>query len=514
MLEHQQSPPSDSSDSPDTSTDLENNSLSSNTAKKRKKRPWLTITGVILLVGLGSAGILWFNQRNSNNTPALASQSQATSVKLMTLETTTLQDTFEVVGSLDTDNSVVLKSEVDGRINRILVREGDRVPQGQVIMELSKDDLEAELLQAKARLANAQAQLSLLEAGNRGEDIAEARARLAENQARLNNAKQGARPEEIAQAEAQLEAAQAEAELATQRLQRYQVLRQEGAISEDEFQDLLQRQRSTSAAVREAERRLEEIKKSRQSDIDEIAAQVEQSEQNLIRLQRGARSEEIAQARANVAEAIAQVRTIEVRINKTRITAPLAGTIGNIPVKVSDYITAGEQVTTVTENDNLEVNLNIPIEKVPQLRLGQAVEVLNSQGEVIARGEISFISREVNPNLQQVLAKATINNVTQELLSQQFVKTKVIVGQRPGVLVPAAAISRLGGQTYVFVAEQSADSSEEQPQLIAKQRAVNLGSLQGNDYQIVEGIEPGEKIVTAGILQLQDGALIQPLPEE
>jgi multidrug efflux pump subunit AcrA (membrane-fusion protein) len=81
-------------------------------------------------------------------------------------------------------------------------------------------------------------------------------------------------------------------------------------------------------------------------------------------------------------------------------------------------------------------------------------------------------------------------------------------------LVPSAAISRVGGQTFVFVAQSLGSSKSGSSQLIAKQKLVKLGSIQGNSYQVLDGLKAGDKIVTAGILSLRDETPIQPLPTE
>ncbi len=477
-----------------------------------KRRRWPIILSLLLLLIGGGTGVTWWltSKGNQGNPGALAGQ-PPTSVKLLTLIPQTLQDTSEVVGTIEARDAVVLRPEIEGRINQILVNEGDRVQQGQLIVKLDSSDWQAELLEAKAQLAREKARLAELEAGNRSEDIAEARASLQEAKARLANAEGGARPEEIAQAQAQLEAAEADAELAQQRVKRYDNLQEEGAISTDEFQEYTTEARRAKAEVEQAKRRLAQLIENRQSDINQLAAVVERQKQNLTRLERGPRSEVIAQAKADVAEAVARVRMDEVNINKTQIIAPISGIIGDIPVEVGDYVEQGDTFTTLTANSVVELNLSIPLEKSPQLQLGLPVEILDISGKAIATGQISFISPDVTADSQLVLAKATFNSIQQNLLNRQFIEARVIWNKRPGLLIPAEAVSRLGAQTFVFVAESSESSESNTPQLIAKQRQVTLGSLQGNNYQVIDGLEAGEKIVTAGLLRLRDGAAIQPL---
>jgi membrane fusion protein, multidrug efflux system len=177
-------------------------------------------------------------------------------------------------------------------------------------------------------------------------------------------------------------------------------------------------------------------------------------------------------------------------------------------------VDSGDELTTITENNVLEVNLSIPIEQASKLRLGLPVVILDGQGENVTTGEISFISPDVTPNTQLILAKATLENSSGLLFNQGSVQGKIIWEQRPGILVPSAAVSRLGGKTFVFVAEAGENSSPDQPQLIAKQKLVTLGSLQGNNYQVLEGLEVGDQVVTAGIMNLRDETPIIPLPPD
>jgi RND family efflux transporter MFP subunit len=475
------------------------------------KNRWLLPLGVIILLFGGGLGWHWWQTSHAKNAPeapaAGAGQPQGVPVKLATVETESVQETSEIVGSLTAPKAAVIKPEVEGRITQILVRDGERVQQGQVLIRLSSDDAEATRMQAKANLDRAQARLAELEAGSRPEEIALAEARLNQAEARLANAKAGASPEEIAQAQAQVEAAKAGADLAKSRVSRYQQLSQQGAISQDVLEGYIKEERSAAAQQQEAERRLEALRKGRSSDIDQLTAAVEQERQSLQQLKNGPRKEEIAQARSQVSEAAAQVRTTEVKLQDTKIVAPLTGIVGNIPVKIGDFLSKGDTLTTVTQNQTLDVQLSIPSERGPELRVGQRVEGTDDKGNVIGTGRISFISPQVRTTSQSILAKASFDNSQGQLRDGQFIQAKLIWNTRPGVLIPTTAVVPLAGKDFVYVAQ-----TQGQSKLIARQKVVKLdrSKTHSNSYRVIEGLQSGEKIIVSGIQNLSDGAPIIP----
>ncbi len=187
-----------------------------------------------------------------------------------------------------------------------------------------------------------------------------------------------------------------------------------------------------------------------------------------------------------------QARMAEVNVSKTQIVAPISGFVGDIPVEVGDYVSQGDILTSLTANNVLELNLSIPLEDAPRLRLGLPVEIINSQGKAIATGDISFISPNVTADSQLVLAKATFSSSNRKLLqNRQFIQARIIWQQEQGLLIPATAVSRLGGETFVFVARPNQSAQENEPSLMAEQRQVELGELQGNNYQVITGVKAG-----------------------
>ena len=562
--EDQQSPTADTSEIHPTDADSYQPEdfppIADRPRPSKARSRWPLIATIAIALGAGFGGWHWWQSSHARSEQAAATQPQGIPVKLASVERRSVQDSSEFVSSLEAKRSVEIKPEIDGLVTEIFVKSGDFVEQGQAIARIKSDSAQADLRQSQANLIRAQSRLAELQAGTRPEEIAQAQAQVAQAQANLAQLRSGSRPEEvgqgqarvsqaeadladaqsgslledIAQARAQIEASKAEAELASQQLVRYQALAQEGAESANTLQEYIQKDRSAKANLREAQRRFEQRQKNRQAEIERRTGALQQQREALRQLQNGSRPEEIAkaeaevaqaksrlaelangtrqeqidQAEAEVAQAAAQVRGFEVQLQETAIAAPFAGVIGDVPVKVGDYLQKGDVLTALTENQLLDLRLSIPLERMPQLRLGLPVEMLDAQGKAIAKGQISFISPNVSANSQTILAKATFANPSGELLNQQFVKAKVIWKQNPGLLVPVTAVTRLGGQTFVFTAQKPEQQKPGMPPLIARQKPVKLGTIDGNNYQVIEGLQAGEKIVVAGILNLTDGAPI------
>ena len=472
-------------------------------------RQWLKIGSFVLIAGIIGGGVWYWSQNRVKQQSVASNQPPATAVKLSTLTTSTIEESGDFLGSLEAKQTVELLSELEGRIVEILVKEGQNINQGDTLFSLESQTLQAQLNQAQANLQSRQARLMQLQTGSRKEDIAAAKARVQQAQIRLANSRQGSSQAEIAQSQAQLISAQAEAQLAQQKVERYNLLKEEGAISQDQFDNFLTEAKTAQAQVDVAERRLEELQQGTTSDIAQLEAALVEAQQNLQRLQNGARKEEIAQATADVQEAKANVERIETLLDKSFIKAPIRGKIGDIAVKIGDYVDDEDTLTTITENSRLELSIAIPLEKAPNLRIGLPIQVLDEQKKVIATAKINFIESNVNSDSQLVIAKAFLDNLDRKLLNRQFIQSRIIWNTTEGILVPTSAIFRIGGQAFVFIAKANPSGEG----LVAQQKAITLGEIQGNQYQVLEGLVEGDKIITAGILQVRDGEPIQEIAE-
>jgi len=186
------------------------------------------------------------------------------------------------------------------------------------------------------------------------------------------------------------------------------------------------------------------------------------------------------------------------------LTAPFGGIVGDIPVHVGDYVSPQTLLTTVDENAELEAYIYIPTERASEIRMGLPVQIVTSAGELIEKSKVDFISQQVDNALQGVLVKAPIHAPLDRFRNAQLVKARVVWSTAPAPTVPVLAITRIGGQPFVYVVASSEKGT------VARQRAVVLGDTLGNDYAVSDGLKPGDKVIVSGTQFLIDGAPIQP----
>src|SRR6266567_4474233 len=187
------------------------------------------------------------------------------------------------------------------------------------------------------------------------------------------------------------------------------------------------------------------------------------------------------------------------------LTAPFAGIVGDIPVHLGDYVSPQTLLTTVDENADLEAYLYIPTERSGDIRPGLPVQIVTSRGETIEKTRINFISQQVDNGIQGILVKAPIHKSLDTFRNEQLVKARVVWSSAPTPTVPVLAVTRIGGQSFVYVAAQSDKGT------VARQRAVTLGDTIGNDYAVMDGLKAGDQVIVSGIQFLIDGALVQPI---
>jgi RND family efflux transporter MFP subunit len=313
--------------------------------------------------------------------------------------------------------------------------------------------------------------------------VASAQAGTASAQADLANAKA-----QLKNYQADRISKQADLKFNRTQYQRYTKLYQDGAVSKQELDQYTNSLEAAQASLEAVDAQIE----AQRAEIASKLANITSKQAEVARYQR------------SYQQALANTQEQQVELQYYKISAPFTGTIGDIPVKEGDFVDTATSLVTLTQNNALEVNVAIPIEKASQVGIGTQVELVNASGAQVGTSRVFFISPNVANDTQSVLIKAKVENNSGQLRADQQIRARVVWERQPSVLIPVTAISRVAGQNFVYVAEAGKSG------LVAKQKPIKLGVVQGNNQQVIEGLRSGEKIVTSGLQKLADGAPIVP----
>jgi HlyD family secretion protein len=283
---------------------------------------------------------------------------------------------------------VRVSPEVGGRVTELSVDEGKRVAVGDPIAKLSTTDTELAMRRAQAERDQAVAQLRLLQAGARPEDIRQAGA-------------------EVDSANADVRAAEAELASATTDLQRFEALLTSNAGSRKQRDDAATRRDVAAARVQAAR--------------DRARAATE----SLARVKAGARVEEIAGGRARVSAVDAEIASLQKNLGDAVVRSPVAGIVTSKLIDAGEIVAPRTPLVVVTDLDHAWANVYVDEPVVPRLRLGQKITLVTDAGQRL-EGGITFISPR---------AEFTPRNVqTAEERSRLVYRIKVTTDNREGVL--------------------------------------------------------------------------------
>jgi RND family efflux transporter MFP subunit len=222
--------------------------------------------------------------------------------------------------------------------------------------------------------------------------------------------------------------------------------------------------------------------------------------------------QDLDQARATIDAAQAQLHSLDAQVSEQQVqlhyyqvVAPRAGIVGDVPVRVGDRVLTTTTLSTVDRPGSLEAYIYVPIEKSAQLKMNLPVQIVDASGNPLASSRVTFISPQVDTATQTVLAKATIANSNDSLRTAQFIRARVVWGSQEKPVVPVIAVSRIGGLYFAFVAE-----SDQKGGYVVHQKPLQIGQIVGNDYVVLDGVKPGDKVVVSGTQFLIDGVPVIP----
>jgi HlyD family secretion protein len=253
-------------------------------------------------------------------------------------------------------------SKIGGRIDQVLVREGDTVEPGQVLITFDDKEL-------KAALAESHAAAEKSVRGFRPEEIAEARAAAAQAKAEYDQRKNGYRQEDIDAAKADLDRAAADETRAQVDYQRYEALAQKDLVSKQQRDTAEANYKMALAQKQNAQHKLDQLKRGyRPEEIAAAEARYRQTQATLEKFERGNRVEDIAAA-------LAALAMDEARFRERQVLAPSGATVEVLDVRPGDLIAPNTPIATLLERDQIYVRIYVPETEIGHVQVGQKAEV-------------------------------------------------------------------------------------------------------------------------------------------
>ena len=273
-------------------------------------------------------------------------------------------------------------SKIGGRIDKILVREGDSVETGQTLITFDDKELAASLAQSRAAAEKA-------ERGFRPEEIAEARAAAAQAKAEYDQRRNGYRQEDIDSAEAELDRATADEIRTHLDFQRYDALAQKDLVSKQQRDTAEANWKMALAQKQSSQHKLDELNRGyRPEEIAAAEARYHQTQATLEKFERGNRYEDVAAARAAFAYDTARFR-------ERQVVAPAAATVEVLDIRPGDLIPPNTPVATLLERDQIYVRIYIPETEIGHVRLGQKAEIrVDSFPKQVFNGVVEQINQQ------------------------------------------------------------------------------------------------------------------------
>lgn len=206
-------------------------------------------------------------------------------------------------------------------------------------------------------------------------------------------------------------------------------------------------------------------------------------------------------AEAVSAQTKAGVAQLRVTIAKKHIVAPFAGRLGIVKVYPGQFLSKGDPLVVLECIDPIHIDFSLPQQELSRLTVDQPVQLsVDAYPDRVFTAKITAISPRVTDATRSVDIRATLENKDESLRPGMYAKAEVMLPPTEHALVlPATAVVHNPYGETVYVIENN----------IVKQRFIKTGASRGDLILVLDGLKPGEQVVTAGQIKLRNGAAVQ-----
>src|SRR5215471_11914148 len=220
--------------------------------------------------------------------------------------------------------------------------------------------------------------------------------------------------------------------------------------------------------------------------------------------------ETVDQKRSQLDQARAQISKTQALIEQKLIRAPFSGQLGTRQVEVGQYLNPGARIATLTDLSTLYVNFTLPSQMRPQISAGQRVNVTADAfpGRTF-NAEITTIEPQVSADTRTMAIQATMPNPDNALLPGMFINAAVVLLPQPDMVVlPETAVDYTLYGDSVYVIREDGKDAKGDPILKAVRTPIKTGVRWGNKVAIIDGLKPGDRVIAAGQIKVQNGAQV------
>ncbi len=214
-------------------------------------------------------------------------------------------------------------------------------------------------------------------------------------------------------------------------------------------------------------------------------------------------------ASAQFKQAEAAVQEMQAAIDRKTIRAPFAGLTGIRQVNLGQYLHSGDPVVPLQSMDAVYVNFSVPQQNLAALKVGATVHATADGGPSGSfNGRVTAIDPIVSDATRNVQVQATFQNWRGQLRAGMYATVQVVVGAGNAIVaLPTSAINYAPYGNSVFILEDM-KGPDGKPFRGVRQQFVKLGRSQGDQVAVLEGVQPGEEVVTSGVFKLRAGAAV------
>ena len=198
----------------------------------------------------------------------------------------------------------------------------------------------------------------------------------------------------------------------------------------------------------------------------------------------------------------ARLAAIESRLADRLVRAPFAGVVGLRNLSLGALVEPGDLVTTLDDDSVMKLEFAVPSTYLATLRPGLAIEAsAHAYGEREFNGEVRSIDSRVDPVTRSILVRAMLPNPDRVLKPGMLMTVELLKNPRQAAVIPEEALIPEGQNQYVLVVDEAQENR-------AERRAVKIGARRPGEVEILEGLMPGEKVITHGTLTVRPGQTV------